>query len=223
MAAKSELPALAKKRIRWIKKRKPSVKRKINQNLWLTKESIPKIIKDYKIFDKIKEDDYNYYLSHILPFRIGNERRFDAFGNILAIATGIANKKKSLKIIKHVFENNINKPVPLMCLYPVVRKRDKDWEPIYAFKERPYTYHNGGIWPMITGFWIYILQKQGYKKKALEELNALANHLKNHKYLFHEYYHSKTGKAMGRRYQAWSAAGYIIGNKAVHENIKIFM
>ena len=157
-----------------------------------------------------------------MPFRIGNQKRFDTFGNLLAIGTGIANKPKKRKIISYIFNNNINKPVPLMCLYPVVRKRDKDWEPIYAFKERPYTYHNGGIWPMITGFWIYILCKNGYQKRAEKELQALAEHLKKNNYNFHEYFHGKTGKPMGRNYQAWSAAGYIIGYKSIYGNTAIF-
>ncbi|MGM5482213.1 MAG: amylo-alpha-1,6-glucosidase [Nanobdellota archaeon] len=210
------------KRIGWVKKRKPSIKRKINQNLWLTKDNIHKVIEDYMIFDKIKEENYNYYLSHIMPFRIGNEKRFDAFGNILAIATNVANKKRSTKIIRYVLRNKINQPVPLRCLQPVVRKRDKDWEPIYAFKERPYTYHNGGIWPMITGFWIYVLEKKGFKKIAEKELKTLAEHLRKDNYQFHEYYHGKTAKPMGRKYQAWSAAGYIIAYNAVYNNISIF-
>ena len=46
--------AKVKKRIRWISRRKPRVKRKINEYFWLTKENISKVKEDYMIFDRIE-------------------------------------------------------------------------------------------------------------------------------------------------------------------------
>ena len=201
----------------WLKKRKNLVKKIINKTFWFTKNNIDTFRYDYMIIDKMEKRDYNYYQSHLVPFRIEWHRRFDAFGNILAIVTGIANKERSEKIIKHVLKHRINEPFPLKCLYPPVHKKDKDWEPVYKYKQKAYHYHNGGIWPIITGFWVYALRKNGKKKLAKKELIKLAKILKENNWNFNEYHHGKTGKAMGIKYQAWSAAGFIIGYHAITE------
>lgn len=217
-----EIEKKVKKRIRWISKRKPFVKRKINSHLWFTKETLPKIYEEYMIFDKPAESIYPFYQSHLMPFKHYWAKRFDSFGNLLAIATKIANRDRSKKIINYVLRHEINKPFPMKALSPPVYKHERDWQPIYAKKEQPHTYHNGGIWPLITGFWIYSLNKNKKPGVAKRDMITFANHLKKHKWKFHEYYHGKTGKPMGRSEQAWSAAGYIIAYHSFNHNIALF-
>jgi len=204
------------KRIRWIKKRRPRVKKRINSVLWFTKENIEGIMREYMTETPIEEKNYGYYQSHIIPFEHYWARRFDTFGNILAILTGVANKKKSNSIMKHA--SSIAKPHSIKSLFPPVMKRDKDWEPIYNTREKPYTYHNGAIWPMINGFYINALVKIG-KEPHLEDF---ANLLRKNDWGFYEHYHGKTGKPMGRRNQTWSAAGFIIAYHSVKNNIRLF-
>ena len=211
-----------KKRIRWIRKRRPRVKRRINELMWFTKDNIGRIRKEYYIIEGIREMDYDYYQSHLTPFKIDWEKRFDSFGNILAILTGIANRDKSERIIRHVKSNRINHPFPIKSLYPPVFRHEKDWEPIYRLKQQPYTYHNGGIWPVISGLWIHVLEKRGHHRLAEEELWRLADNIRRDQFLFHEYYHGKTGRPCGRVHQAWSAAGYIIAYHSVKDKIRIF-
>ncbi|MCB9358436.1 hypothetical protein H6503_00745 [Candidatus Woesearchaeota archaeon] len=212
----------ALKRLKWISKRKPKVKRRINTTLWFTEDNINEISNDYLIYDKIPIKNYNYYQSHVQPFKHEWSQRFDTFGNILAILTKIANKNRSKKIVNHIYKNSINKPFPIKALSPVIKKQDKDWESIYSIKELPYTYHNGGIWPMLAGFWINSLMKVNMQKKAEEELENLARLMKRGNFVFNEYMHGKTGKAMGTPYQAWSAAGYIIAYHSVKHNVNLF-
>ena len=211
-----------KKRIKWIRKRKPYVKRKINHFFWFTEETVPKVYDEYMIFDPKPKTMYPFYQSHLMPFKHYWTKRFDSFGNILAIATKIANKKRSKKIINHILNNGINKPFPMRSLWPPVYKNERDWQPIYAKKEKPHTYHNGGIWPMIAGFWIYALNKNHKKTTAQKDMIALAKHLKQNNWKFHEYYHGKDIKPMGRVEQAWSAAGYIIAYHSFNHNMVLF-
>jgi sucrose-6-phosphatase len=211
-----------RKHLRISKKRKALLKRKINSSFWFTKYNVEEIFEEYMIFQTAKVKDFEYYQSHLAPFNNYWFHRFESFGNILAIITKVADKEKSKKIIKFVFEHGINKPFPLLSLYPPVYEADNDWEPIYSRKELPYTYHNGGIWPFMTGFWIYSLTKSNFKKSAGKELEEFANLLKKDEWVFPEYYNGSTGEAMGREYQAWSAAGYILAYKAVKEQVNIF-
>lgn len=211
-----------RKRIKYIFRRRVRAKKKINSSLWFTKKNIPKIKEEYMIHENIPLENYNYYQSHLMPFKHHWAKRFDTFGNLIAVLTNIASKERSKKIINHVLDNKINEPFPLKAMSPIIFKHNKDWEHIYATKEKPYTYHNGGIWPMLTGFWINTLVKNGHHKKAKEELIKLAEVLRDSKYVFHEYYNSKTSKPKGTPYQAWSAAGFMIGYHSVYDKVKLF-
>jgi len=209
------------KRTKWIRKRRARVKKRINHVFWFTKESIPKIFEEYMIYDSIEEKEYGYYQSHLMPFKIHWQKRMDTLGNIMAIATGVANKEKARKIVGHITSNKAHEPVPMRALFPPVYKNEKGWESIYRLKEQPHTYHNGGIWPMVAGFWIHVLAKQK-PKLAKEQLESLAEILAKNNWEFNEYFHGKTLKAMGRKYMAWSAAGYIIAYQSVKRNPNIF-
>ncbi len=217
-----EVSTKVKKRITWVSKRKPYVKRRINKLFWFTEENLPKIFEEYMIFDYPPKAIYPFYQSHLRPFKHNWAKRFDSFGNVLAIATKIANKDRSKKIIRHILKNDINKPMSLRALSPPVYKNEKDWQSIYAKKEKPHTYHNGGIWPLISGFWIYVLNKNNKEKTAEKDMISLATHLKKHGWKFQEYFHGKKITPMGRTEQAWSAAGYIIAYHSFNHNICLF-
>ncbi|MGM5484053.1 MAG: amylo-alpha-1,6-glucosidase [Nanobdellota archaeon] len=210
------------KNIKWIRKRKAYTKRKINNNLWFSKDNIDKIREEYMIFDELEIKDYHYYQSHLMPFKHDWENRFDGFGNVIAMATGVADWKKKKSIINYVLKNGINEPVALTSLNPPVLKNEKGWEPIYEKREKPYTYHNGGIWPVITGFWIYCLSKNNCKKKAKAELFKFSELMKEDGWRFNEYYHGKNLKPMGKKFQAWSASGYIIAYTSLSRRVNIF-
>ncbi len=211
-----------RKIIKWIRNRRARVKKKLNQVFWFTKDNIPKVFEEYMIYDRIEEKEYPYYQSHLTPFKIHWHNRIEVFGNVLAIATGIANREKSRKIIRYIETNKINEPFPMRAMFPPVYKNEKGWEPIYRLKEQPHTYHNGGIWPVIAGFWIYTLVKKKYPKTAAKEMKNLAEQLNKTGWKFNEYFHGKTFKPMGRTYQAWSAAGYIIAYHAIKDSPNIF-
>jgi glycogen debranching enzyme len=211
-----------KKRINWISKRKPIVKRKINSSFWFTKENIEKIREEYMIFEKIEEKEYDFYQSHIMPFKHHWENRMDVFGNILAIVTNISDKKKTKKIIEYIISNKINDDLPIRCLYPPVYPKNIGWESIYKIKEQPHTYHNGGIWPMIGGFWIYCLMKNNRRRQAKKDLKNLAETLEKQEWKFNEYMHGKTLKPLGKNFQAWSAAGYIIAYLSTKKKFNLF-
>ncbi len=202
------------KNIKWAKKRRKNIKPILNELFWLTPHSIEKIKEQYMIFFAHMEPQ-PFYQSHLTPFENNWSQRFDSFGNVLAILTNIASKDRANKIISYVCDNKINYPSPLTALHPPIYPNDADWEVVYEYREAPYTYHNGGIWPMVTGFWIAALVKAGKQKLAQVELERFAQAMKDHHWLFPEYIHGQTSAAMGRMKQAWSAAGYIIAKNAV--------
>jgi sucrose-6-phosphatase len=207
-----------KKNIGWIIKRRKLIRPQINDLFWLTPQNIEKIKEQYMIYST-SFDFLPFYQSHMTPFEHTWSKRFDSFGNILAMLTPIAPKERALSIISYVQSQHITKPTPLTALYPPIMPHDTDWEVIYEVKETPFTYHNGGIWPMITGFWIAALVKHGKLKFAREQMCDFTESMAQNHWIFPEYLHGQSLVPMGRMNQAWSAAGYIIAYFALQDKM----
>jgi len=194
---------------RRIREKKVWLNERINSTLWFTRESIPRITEHYLMIETdIDVQDYPYYQTHVVPFK----------HYALAIITEIASPEQTKAIVDYVFENRVNDPFPIRCLSPAIRPEDMDWEEIYGVKEKPNEYHNGGIWPMISGFWIHALAKNGFMEKARSEYERFVDAMAADEWRFSEWYHGETGEPGGRTRQAWSAAGYMIATHALRDD-----
>lgn len=156
--------------------------------------------------------DVSYLLAEITPF--GFSWRCDVFGNVLAFLFHVVDVEKARRTFQFLWGVGVNEPHPVACLYPSVNAGDPDWKPYYTTNllNLPGHYHNGGIWPMVGGFWVRYLHRLGLHQLGCRELYRLAllNQLGiKTDWEFNEWAHARTGKPMGKRYQAWSAASYI--------------
>ena len=206
--------------LKYIHRRKLKAKREINRKFWITTENKNDIREEYMIHNDL-EGRSPFYQSHLSPFRMNWEHRFETLGNLLAIVTDISPEKRTKQILSYIKNNKINEPM-LRSLSPPVFEHDLDWEPIYSEKEHPHVYHNGGMWPFVNGFYIYALAKNKQKRLAKRELLKFAEAMKENNWLFNEHYHGESLEALGRNNQAWSAAGYIIAYHAVKHGYNIF-
>lgn len=113
----------------------------------------------------------------------------------------------------------------------MIKPRDEDWQELhmtfsYTFKNNPYEFQNGGLWPMITGFYVADLARRGHMNAATELLydihraNAMAKE-EGAEWGFPEYVNGRTFEPGGRFSQVWSAAAAIIGHHAL-QGQKIF-
>jgi glycogen debranching enzyme len=75
-------------------------------------------------------------------------------------------------------------------------------------------YHNGGVWPMVGGFWIAALARAGKKPLARAELVKLARACALDDWAFAEWLHGRTAAPRGMRAQSWNAAGYLLAQHA---------
>lgn len=168
-------------------------------------------------------NDEKYWMPFFSPTGYGY--RFDALANIFASLLQIAEDFQSKAVdthIAHITRHNSLKLLP--AYHPVITPKDEDWEELqmtfsYSFKNKPYEFQNGGLWPMITGFYVADLAARGKKETAEEFLAAI--HQANSttegdgRWLFPEFINGKTFEAGGTMYQAWSAAAAIIGQQAI--------
>jgi len=161
--------------------------------------------------------DASYLLAELTPFSFN--WRCDVFGNVQAFLGNVLDVERARTAFRFMWGVGVNEPFPVVNLYPPVQAGDPDWRAYYTVNllNLPGHYHNGGIWPFIGGMWVRFIHRLGLRDVACRELLKLAqvNRLgKNQDWEFNEWIHSRTGRPMGKAFQAWSAASYI---HACHE------
>jgi sucrose-6F-phosphate phosphohydrolase len=161
--------------------------------------------------------DARYLIAQVTPFDFS--WRCDVYGNVLAYLYDVIDKEKATSAFRFMWGSGVNDPYPVENVYPAVNAGDPDWRPYYTVNllNLPHHYHNGGIWPFIGGGWVSFINKLGVRELALKELFNLAklNRLGSfNEWEFNEWAHGKTGRPMGKAFQAWSASEYIL---ACHE------
>jgi hypothetical protein len=157
--------------------------------------------------------DERYYLPY-LGFRAVGEW-FDSLGNLLAILSGVADAAKT-DIILDFMERNAFSDTPARSLTPVVRPGDSDWRDYYGTLNLPHSYHNGGIWPFIGGFYVAALVRAGRTREAGRALDRLTE--LNRAGEFNEWHHGETAEPMGVKAQAWSAGMYLFACECVERS-----
>lgn len=156
--------------------------------------------------------DARYLLAQISPF--GFSWRCDVWGNILAFLFNVLDVARARTAFEFMWGAGVSEPFPTRNLYPPVATGDPEWRPYFVvnFLNLPNHYHNGGIWPHVGGMWVRFIHRLGMRPLACRELVKLAELNRRgirSEWEFNEWAHGTTGRPMGKRFQAWSAAAYL--------------
>lgn len=162
-------------------------------------------------------------------YKIYSSERFDLLGNSLAILSGIASPSRADEMVSWIEEecsemrrrNELNVDLP-PNFFPYIKSEDPDWRPRYEKFNMPGDYHNGGVWPFISGFYVAALVAAKRYKLAEEKLTELTRVVKlsktgNVTFGFNEWIKAQDGLPMGQDWQTWSAALYLYAVKCVEE------
>ncbi len=193
--------------IRW----SSSIKAAILHKFWPSTSPSPE--STYSFADKqLSLGDTNYLIAQVTPFDF--DWRCDVYGNILAFLHNVLDADRAKTAFRFMWGVGVNEPLPVVNLYPVVNSGDPGWRNYYTVNllNLPDHYHNGGIWPFIGAQWVRFTNRLGLRDVALNELVRLArlNHSGiHHEWEFNEWAHGRTGKPMGKAYQAWSCSEFI--------------
>jgi len=162
-------------------------------------------------------------------YKIHSSERFDLLGNSLAILSGIASPSRADDMISWIEEEceGMKKRGELAVdlppnFFPFIKPEDPDWHKRYALFNKPGEYHNGGIWPFISGFYVAALVAAKKYSLAGEKLGVLTQCIKvsntgNVSFGFNEWLKAQNGNAMGQEWQTWSAALYLYAATCVEE------
>ncbi|MFW5847080.1 MAG: glycoside hydrolase 100 family protein [Nanoarchaeota archaeon] len=175
----------------------------------------------------IKEFNKKYALSYFSSD--GCSENLDSFANSLFLLMNLGSVKEKEQILKNMLSVlNKQKIKIIPAFWPPITSKNQflfdilKTNSLFEFRNKPGFYHNGGLWPLVQGFFIFSLVKQGEKKKARELLEEFSKNLKKDNYEFHEYFDSNQYKPRGIKEMGFSASGYIIAYLSVIKNKKIF-
>jgi hypothetical protein len=150
------------------------------------------------------------YLSFVNFSFFGEEG--DVFGNVLAVLCGALSRSASHRTLDALLAAGVHEPHPVRAVVQPIRRQSALWRPYMARHRQnaAWQYHNGGVWPMVGGFWVAALARCGRKRRAREELVKLAAVCALDDWAFAEWLHGRTGAPRGMRGQSWNAAAFLI-------------
>lgn len=218
--------------LRMLKKNSPKLSEKITRlgnlikaNYWVedTAPASPYVYNEpvVKRGKKLVRGKQEYWLPAFSPS--GYENRFDAMANILVSLAGLATPEQQERVDSYVAAHcGARTGFLIPAFRPVITPGQRDWERLrsaysFSFKNKPYEYHNGGLWPMITGLYAADLAVRGKHDVAKSYLEGLAYAdcpPGNSKKTFPEYLHGKTKRPKGAIHLGWSAAGTLLALQA---------
>jgi hypothetical protein len=147
--------------------------------------------------------------------------RFDLLGNSLAILCGAVSHERAVATLSWVEEvcGTMRVSGELVAgttpnLIPSISRGEADWRSRYEDFNQPGEYHNGGIWPFVSGFHVAALvaaDQLALAEQKLIELTALCKKKKNGEldFGFNEWVRASDGSPRGEDYQFWSASMYL--------------
>jgi hypothetical protein len=155
-------------------------------------------------------------------FLVGNlgpgrmDFRFFALGNLLSILFGITTREESARIMFLYSDRwaDLIGEMPCKIVYPAVT--GKEWQFLTGSdpKNVPWSYHNGGNWPVLLWAFVAAALKTGRGDLAQLAVETADRSLPEDQWP--EYYDGRGGQLIGRRShinQIWTVAGYLFAHK----------
>jgi glycogen debranching enzyme len=169
-----------------------------------------------------KARDRDLYLSFVNFSFWGEEG--DVFGNVLAVLMGLTDARASRRTLDALTRANVGDPYPVRAVTHPIKQRSPLWRPYMARHRQNHVwqYHNGGIWPMVGGFWVAALAADGRRQQARAELVRLARACAVKDWAFTEWLHGKTLAPRGMPGQSWNAAGFLLAESVLAGKSQLF-
>ena len=176
---------------------------------------------------QVEEGNMEHWLSSLSPS--GYMTVFDGMAHALTLIANLGSSEQREQSERYVQEiaRTIGSDV-LPAFWPVIQPGDENWTMLTAnhlfgeFKNGPYSYHNGGLWPMLSGLYTVGLVRQGWVERAKAVLTAINEANKQGRagdsWEFAEYHYGDAAslhEPLGTKYTAWSAAAGILAYQAV--------
>lgn len=144
--------------------------------------------------------------------------RFFSLGNLVAILSSLTTENQSQSIMNAIAHrwNDLIGYMPMKICFPALR--DRDWQVLTGCdpKNRSWSYHNGGNWPVLLWLLAAAALKTNREEIGRKALDIAAARLLKDEWA--EYYDGRNGRLVGRearKYQTWTIAGYLFAQELI--------
>ena len=227
-----------RKMIQAVHNRMGPLLKQLRENYWLDPDRL-NVIYRYQVeeYGEKALNQFNIYSDSIPFYRLakwipeaggylaGNlgpsqlDCRFFAIGNLMAIIASLTDEAQSHKILNliELRWTDLIGYMPMKLCYPALE--DTEWRIVTGAdpKNRPWSYHNGGSWPVLLWLLTAAARKMDRGELAHHAIAIAERRLvKDH---WPEYYDGQDGRLIGkeaRKYQTWSIAGYLLAKELIN-------
>ena len=211
-----------------LEERVSRLKHLLRANYWFTDESEPPDDVYHRVlFEKGHAAADHCRGKYWMPFfsPLGYGSRFDGMANALVSLLGVSGDEQDRAVDAFIADELAHDDVMLLPAFdPVITPRDEYWDDLqmsfsYTFKNEPYEYHNGGLWPFVTAFYAASLARRGELELARRYRDGI--HAANRRerdgapWSFSEYLNGRTHEPGGTYPMGWSAAAAVIADAFV--------
>ncbi|MCY7320606.1 MAG: glycoside hydrolase 100 family protein, partial [Phormidesmis sp. CAN_BIN36] len=221
--------------IRSVQNRLGPLTKQIRENYWLDPDRL-NVIYRFQVEEYGEEalNQFNIYSDSIPFYRLakwlpeaggylaGNlgpsqlDCRFFSLGNLMAVIASLTDEQQSHKILNliELRWNDLVGHMPMKLCYPALE--DSDWRTVTGAdpKNRPWSYHNGGSWPVLLWMLTAAAKKMDRGELAHHAIAVAERRLvQDH---WPEYYDGPDGRLIGkeaRKCQTWTITGYLLAKE----------
>jgi hypothetical protein len=153
--------------------------------------------------------------------------RFFALGNLMAIICSLSSAQESqgiMDLIEQRWDDLVGN-MPMKICFPAVE--GLEWKILTGCdpKNVPWSYHNGGNWPVLLWMLVAAAQKTGRPEIGRRAIELAEKRLSQDQWP--EYYDGKNGRLIGkqsRKYQTWTIAGFLVAKHLMEkpDDLKLF-
>jgi Alkaline and neutral invertase len=174
-------------------------------------DSIP-----YQQLEKWLPKKGGYLAGNVGPSQL--DTRFFSLGNLMAIISGLASDEQSQAIMNLIEErwDDLVGEMPMKICYPALEGKEYKLVTGCDPKNIPWSYHNGGSWPVLLWMLSAAAVKTGRVDIAKKAIEIAESCLADDE--FPEYYDGQTARLIGkqaRKYQTWTITGFLLAKEFV--------
>jgi hypothetical protein len=155
-----------------------------------------------------------YLVGNVGPSQL--DTRFFCLANMMAIVSDLASEEQSqaiMNLIKERWEDLVG-DMPMKISFPALE--DKEYKIVTGCdpKNIPWSYHNGGSWPVLL--WLLSAAAVKTNRMALAHRAIEIAEARLHEDEWPEYYDGKKGRLIGkqaRKYQTWTISGFLLAKE----------
>jgi glycogen debranching enzyme len=184
----------------------------VSNELNIQPQSIPAWVADWL------PDESGYLVGNLGSGRM--DFRFFTQGNLLAVVFGLVTDRQAKGIMNLIEQrwDDLVGAMPVKLCYPALTGDAWDLLTGCDPKNRPWSYHNGGNWPVLLWPLVAAALSRGRRDLAERAFALAAERLPRDDWP--EYYDGTSGRLLGRYanlQQTWSAAALILADKLLED------